>query len=225
MRGRALGIHQGWATLFAVLWCYLWGRGQRRNNATYSVLLLLSITSLASHKWFVPFRCWFAGRWVCTQFRTLWVSPTYSSVRLGVSPTATIPTDLFHNQLFCIFSILRWNPGFLDPSHSPAFSRACLSANVGLPMWSASHCLARLVLQLPCCSAPAPLCPSYCLVECFFNSLVVGLLCKCFSGSSVFKLVIFLLLVVGGSEAFLPMSPSWSPCPYGSCFPANLHAW
>ena len=36
LRSRALGIHQGKPTLFAVLWWCMWGRGQRGNNAQLS---------------------------------------------------------------------------------------------------------------------------------------------------------------------------------------------
>ena len=34
VRGRALGIHQGGATLFVILWHYLWGRSLKGNDAT-----------------------------------------------------------------------------------------------------------------------------------------------------------------------------------------------
>ena len=55
--------------------------------------------------------------------------------------------------------------------------------------------------------------PLTCLGGCFFNSFIVGLPCSLiflqFWLFSVFKLVVILLLVVQGSEAFLPTLPSW----------------
>ena len=51
------------------------------------------------------------------------------------------------------------------------------------------------------------------LFECFFNFLVVGFLCSLifwhFWLFIVFKLVVILVFVVQGSEAFLPTPPSW----------------
>ena len=59
------------------------------------------------------------------------------------------------------------------------------------------HCLTGLVV----------------LVDFYFNSLIVGVPCSLifwhFWLFLDFKLVIILLLVVRGSEGFLPMPPSW----------------
>ena len=98
------------------------------------------------------------------------------------------------------------------------FLQVFLCKNVGSPTRSTSCCLAHPVLQLLPCRVSCPLhlaaclCPSYHLGECFFNSLAVGLPCKCFSGSSDCSLLLNGLLsfslVVRGSEAFLPMPPS-----------------
>ena len=52
----ALGIHQGRATLFAVLWCCLWGSGQRGNNA--AGLLRSSHTFLRTLLWTWEFLLW-----------------------------------------------------------------------------------------------------------------------------------------------------------------------
>ena len=53
------------------------------------------------------------------------------------------------------------------------------------------------------------------LVDCFFNSLMVGVPCSLifwhFWWFIVFRLVVILLLVVRG-ERFLPMPPSWLDC-------------
>ena len=48
--------------------------------------------------------------WACTCSGTLWVSPTNSPVRLGVSPAATsTPTGVFSQRFEALFP--RWSPG------------------------------------------------------------------------------------------------------------------
>ena len=120
----------------------------------------------------------FAGGWVCVDFRILWGSPIKSPVRLGVSPI-TIPTDVFTAWGFESLVSHAETLGFRVHLILPLFPWACLSTKVGLAVQSSSRCPA----SCPLCSA-APLRPFYHLVECFFNSLVVGLPWKCFSDSS-----------------------------------------
>ena len=51
-----------------------------------------------------PFWCCFPSGWVCIRSRTLWVSPTNSPVRLGVSPAATsTPTGVFNQRVEALF--------------------------------------------------------------------------------------------------------------------------
>ena len=47
--------------------------------------------------------------WVCVRSRTLWVSPSNSPVRLGVSPAASAPADVFSQMFEALFP--RWDPG------------------------------------------------------------------------------------------------------------------
>ena len=54
VRGRALGIGQGEETHFSALNV---GEGLRRNNATCSAVIPLSVTSPATHKGVAPFWC------------------------------------------------------------------------------------------------------------------------------------------------------------------------
>ena len=94
------------------------------------------------------------------------------------------------------------NPGFLCISLPN-----CSSWLIQVLMWDYP------VIQ-PCLVRPAPVSnPPTSLDECFFNSLVVGLLCSLifqkFWLVFVFKLVVILLLVVWGNEVFLPTPPSW----------------
>ena len=202
VRGGALGIRQGGATQGASLWHCLSGRGWRRNNATCSALGWLSVTFPTNHKQIGPFWCWCPGVWFCVCFRTLWVSPTNSPVRLGVSPTDSTPTGFF-SEKFRGFISPCWNPGLLVCLAPQLFLLAYLHANVGLP-WSASGHLALSPL-CPCCP---------CLDECFFfNSLVVRLphssIFWQFWLFFVFKFVVVLLLVVWGGKVYPPMPPSW----------------
>ena len=117
-----------------------------------------------------PFRCWFLGGWVCVHARTLWVSLMTSAVRLGVSPTATIPTG-FYSQRFLrlYFSILEpWVVRFvLLLSYSSCF----------IPMWMWDHRAHQpppyLMFSLPRLPVPTP--PTGLDEYFFFNFLVVRL--------------------------------------------------
>ena len=92
---------------------------------------------------------------MCVHSRTLWVSPRYSPVRLGVSPTAaSTPTNVF-NQRFWGFISLQWNPGLCGLSQSPLVLPG-LSAHKCGTAQSVSHHLAKSPLN-----PAAHLCPSY----------------------------------------------------------------
>ena len=48
--------------------------------------------------------CWFPSKWACAHSRPLWVSPTTSPVRLGVSPAAApTPTGVFTERFEALF--------------------------------------------------------------------------------------------------------------------------
>ena len=215
----------------AVLWHCFWGSGLRGNSEACWALHQLSVTSPIPHKQIGLFWCWFPGGWFCVHSRTLWVSPTNSPMRLGVSPTASTPTGVCSHRVWG-FIFLYWNPGLCSLSHSPIVPPSLSGHKCGTAcsasqclIQSARHCLAQSVrLYIVCPSHPgtsllwvfsttaAHLCPSYHLDECFFfNSLVVrhpysSIFWK-FLLFLVFKLVVVLLLVVQGGTVNLP--PSW----------------
>ena len=120
----------------------MWGSGPRGNHATWSALLWLPVTSPATYKQIGPFLCWFLGEWVCAHFRTVWVSPTYSPVRLGVSPVIAKPTD-FSSESFWGFISQHRNPGLHGLSRSPSHQLLlCRSSSLPsfpspplLPVW------------------------------------------------------------------------------------------
>ena len=112
--------------------------------------------------------------------RTLWDSPTNSPVRLGVSPTAEMPTGSYSQRVWGFISPC-WNPGLHGLSRSPVVPPSCsLHANVGPPGPPATTSPTQSSSRsLPCHASPPQLLffnPPTILNECFlFNSLVVGL--------------------------------------------------
>ena len=171
-KGQSLRYCQGGATQVTELWCCLWGRGQRGNNPTRWALTPLSVISPATHKQIGLFWCWFPGGWICVCSRTLWVSPTNSPVRLGVSPTEATPTD-FYSQRFWGFLFPCWKPGLCSLSHSPVVPPGSSTHNVGPP----GPQLLPHPPGPPAATLPHVLsAPPTSLGKCFyFNSLVFGL--------------------------------------------------
>ena len=148
----------------------MWGRDQRGNNAPCSALSQLSVTSFTTHKQIGPFWCGFPGGWVCVHSRTLWVSPTNSPFRLGVSPATSIPTGFFQSDVLRLYfpvlgtyvvgsvSLPSCSSWFI---HTQMWDRPLRQPPSRLP-WSFSRCLASSHLY-PCCLSPPfllPSCPS-----------------------------------------------------------------
>ena len=163
--------------------------------APCSTLCWISVTPSATHNQIGPLWCWFPSEWACACPRPLWVSPTTSPVKLGVSPAATpTPTGVFTQRFEALFPGA-WSPGLLGLLHSPAVRPGLLCANVGPqgllvvrlpalfvpPSASLSPTVATRVLsaRLPVSAPPTS------LDECFFFiSLVSDFLAVQFSVSS-----------------------------------------
>ena len=80
------------------------GEGLRESNGARSTLHQISIFHSATHNQTGPLWCWFPSGWACAHSRPLWVSPTTSPVRLGVSPPATpTPTSVFNQRFEALF--------------------------------------------------------------------------------------------------------------------------
>ena len=80
------------------------GERPKGSNGAHSTLHRVSATSSPSHNQIGPLWCWFPSRWACAHSRPLWVSPTTSPVRLGVSPAATpTPTGVFNQRFEALF--------------------------------------------------------------------------------------------------------------------------
>ena len=80
--------------------------GPRRSIGTCCTLCGVSVTPSATHNQCGPLQCWFPSGWACARSRPLWVSPTNSPVRLGISPAATsTPTGVFNQRLEALFPL------------------------------------------------------------------------------------------------------------------------
>ena len=143
-KGRSLRCSPGqgnaghWAVTLYV------GEGLRGSNGAHSPLHLISVFHSATHNQIGPLWCWFPSGWACARPRPLWVSPTTSPVRLGVSPAATpTPTGVFNQRFEALFPCA----GTLGCGSAllPAVCLVYLCANVG-PR-GATHCSACPVLR------------------------------------------------------------------------------
>ena len=156
----------------------MWGRGTRRSDDACSTLCRFSVTSPATHNQIGPFWCCFLSGWACVCARPLWVSPTNSPVRLGVSPAAaSTPTGVFNQRFEALF-----------PCTEILGCMVCHWVHQLLPRWPAAALPALLhnppphwVCQPPpCCESSLPWLPISTLPtgldECFFFiSLLVRL--------------------------------------------------
>ena len=80
------------------------GEGPRGSNGARSTLCWVSVTPSATNNQIGPLWCWFPSGWACARPRPLWVSPTTSPVRLGVSPAAApTPTGVFNQRFEALF--------------------------------------------------------------------------------------------------------------------------
>ena len=80
------------------------GEGPRGSNGTCSTLQQISATPSATHNQIGPLWCWFPSGWACAHSRPLWVSPTISTVRLGVLPAAApTPMGVFNQRFEALF--------------------------------------------------------------------------------------------------------------------------
>ena len=149
------------------------GEGPRGSNGCHSTLHRISVTPSATHNQIGPLWCWFPNGWACARPRPLWVSPTTSPVRLGVSPAATpTPTGVFNQSFEALFH----RAGALGcvvcfaPSRSSRFICVrvwgCGVLPAALPApFSATLSLALLVYLLECGAAGSASARTACAVR------------------------------------------------------------
>ena len=101
------------------------GEGPRGSYGARFTLHRISVTPSTSHNQIGPLWCWFLSGWACAHSTSLWVSPTTSPVRLGVSPAAT-PTPmgiffLFFFNFYCysITVVCLFSPSLPPPRLNP----------------------------------------------------------------------------------------------------------
>ena len=125
------------------------------------------VTPPATHNQIGPFWCCFPSGWACVRSGTLWVSPTNSPVRLGVSPAAaSAPTGVFNRWFEALF-----------PRAGALGCVVCHLVHQLLPRWPAAALPAPLhnpsplwVRQpLPCHESSPPSCPSPPLLPVWMN--------------------------------------------------------
>ena len=102
VRDGALGGPRGWDNAGRCGVMLYVGEGPRGSNGVRSPLHQLSVFHSTTHNQTGPLWYWFpsGSGWACAHCRLLWVSPTTSPVRLGVSPAAAPTTTGVFNQRF-----------------------------------------------------------------------------------------------------------------------------
>ena len=80
------------------------GEGPSGSNGACLTLLQISIFHSDTHNQTGPLWCWFPSGWAYAHSRPLWVSPTTSPVRLGVSSAAApTPRGTFNQRFEALF--------------------------------------------------------------------------------------------------------------------------
>ena len=106
------------------------GEGRRGSNGACSTLHRTPIFHSATHNQIGPLWCWFPSGWACARPRPLWVSPTTSPVRLGVSSAAApTPMGAFNQRFEALF------PGAGALGCLACFAPHCLSRFICARMW------------------------------------------------------------------------------------------
>ena len=100
LKGQSLRCSPGWGNADGCAVTLYVGEGPRGSNGACSTLHWISVTPSATHNQIGPLWCWFPSGWACAHSRPLWVSPTTSPVRLGVSPAAAPTCRGVFNQRF-----------------------------------------------------------------------------------------------------------------------------
>ena len=108
------------------------------------------VTPSAIHSQIGPLWCWFPSGWACAHSRPLWVSPTTSSVRLGVSPAAApTPTGAFNQRFEALFA----RTGALG--YAVCFAPRCSSWFICARMWGRGVLPAALPAPFSATLSPA----------------------------------------------------------------------
>ena len=186
------------------------GEGLRGSNGARFSLHRISIFQSAIHNQTGPLWCWFPSGWACAHSRLLWVSPTTSPVRLGVSPAAApTPRGVFNQR----FEALLPRAGALG--YTVCFAPRCLSSLSVHECGATGSASGQTACPVrPTCrqsgslhshvSPLCPGCPSPPLLPVWMNVYFLFPWCRT---SLLFDFLS--VLVVRGGAVCLPMPPSW----------------
>ena len=140
LKGRSLRCSLGWRKDGRCAVTLYLGEGLSGSNGTCSTLHRTPICHSITHNQTGPLWCWFLSGWAGACSRPLWVSPTTSSVRLGVSPAAApTPTGVFNQRFEALF------PGAGALGCTVCFV-ACRSSGLSVGEWGAAGCYPLLCL-------------------------------------------------------------------------------
>ena len=144
-KGRSLRYLSGQGNPLSCVVVLYVGEGPRGSNGAGSTHCWIPVTRSATHNQIGPLWCWFPSGWACARPRPLWVSPTTSLVRLGVSPAAApTPTGVFNQRFEALFPCAG-ALGCVVCFAPPLFLLVYLCVNVG-PR-GATRCFACTVLH------------------------------------------------------------------------------
>ena len=176
LKGRSLRCSPGRGNAGRCAVTLYMGEGTRGSNGTCSTLHRTPICHSITHNQTGPLWCWFPRGWACAHPRPLWVSPTTSPVRLGVSPAAApTPTGVFNQRFEALFPPC-WSLGLHRLLRSPPFVRFICGRMwcrrvlllLCLPLFSATLSPALWVYLCKCGAAGSasagtacPICPTF----------------------------------------------------------------
>ena len=104
-KGRSLRCSPGWGNAGHCAVTLYVGEGPRGSNDACSTLHQISVFHSDTDNQTGPLWCWFPSGWACACPRPLWVSPTTSPMRVGVSPAAApTPTGVSNQRFEALFS-------------------------------------------------------------------------------------------------------------------------
>ena len=104
LKGQSLRCSPGWGNAGRCAVMVYVGDGPTGSNGARSPFHQISVFHSTTHNQTGPLWCWFLSGWACARPRPVWVSPTTSLVRLGVSPAATpTPTGVFNQRFEALF--------------------------------------------------------------------------------------------------------------------------
>ena len=209
-KGRSLRCSRGRGNAGCCAVMLYVGEGPRGSNGSRSTLHRTPIFHSATHNQTGLLWCWFLSGWACARPRPLWVSPTTSPVRLGVSPAAApTPTGVLNQRFEALFP----QAGALG--YAVCLAPRSLSGLSVCECGAAGSASGQTACPFPptlrqsrsCCgnaSSLRPGCPSPPLLPVWMNVYFLFPWCPT---SLLFDFLS--VLVVRGGSVCLPTPPSW----------------